>query len=323
MISSRRSFLVAVGAGLLAPVRAISQQKTARIGLLGLANATAYAAQIDAFRAGLKDLGYVEGKNIYVEYRWAEGHYERLKDLAAELVQQKVELIVTHGPGTAAAKNVTTTLPIVTYVGDIVALGFASSLAHPGGNITGSSFFGPEIAAKRLEILKEALPRLNVAGALYNTSANIGRAALEAIHAAAKQLKLKLDEHGVRGPDEIEGAFAAMARNRVQGVVVLDDPMLIANFKTVAAQASKNRLASVGFTGYADAGGLITSGVSLIELWRRHAYFVDKILKGAKPGDIPIQQPTKFELVLNQRTATALGLKLPQSLIQRADKITQ
>ena len=315
--------MYAIGAGALAPAGAFAQQKVARIGLLGLANATAYAANIDAFLSGLKDLGYIDGKNIRIEYRWADGHYDRLKDLAAELVQQKVELIVTHGSGAQAAKSASATIPIVTYVGDIVAVGLAASFAHPGGTITGSSFFGPEISVKRLEVFKEGLSGLRSASLFYNASSGTFKAARDAVQSAAAKMNVKLAEHPIKSAEDIEGTFAAIARDRSQGVVLLEDPMLIANFKTIAGIALKRRLPSIGYTDYAEAGGLMTSGVSLVELWRRHAYFVDKILKGAKPADIPIEQPTRFELVINLKTAKALGIKLPQTLIQRADRLIE
>jgi len=309
----------------LLPLVSMAQQpaKTARIGVLGLANPTAYAAQLDAFRGGLKELGYVEGKNIQIDYRWADGRYERLPDLAAELVNLKVEVIVTHGTGSMAAKSVTTTIPIVTYIGDMVGSGLAVSLARPGGNVTGSSFLGPELTAKRLELLKEAAPRVTRVAVIINGASRTGKPALDAMQVTAKQLKLSLHNYSVNGPEDIDGAFAAITRDRINALVVLDDPMLIANFKTMAGLALKHRLPAIGFTGFADAGGLMTSGVSLIDLWRRDAYFVDKLLKGANAANLPIEQPTKFELIVNLKTAKAIGVKIPQTLIQRADKVIE
>ncbi len=223
-----------------------------------------------------------------------------------------------------AAKSVTTTTPIVTYVGDMVSQGLAASLAHPGGNVTGSSFLGPELTAKRLELLREAVPRLARVGFVRNPVVSLSFSRInETMSAAARQLKIALQTYDVKGPGELEGVFAVMAKDRVNAIVLFDDPMLIANYKTIGELAIKHRLPVVGFTGFAEAGGLMTSGVSLIELWRRDAYFVDKILKGANPANIPIEQPTKFELVINLKTAKALGLKIPQTLIQRADKVIE
>ncbi len=321
---NRRLFTLALGSALV-PFVSIAQQpvRMARIGVLGLANPTAYAAQIDAFRGGLKDLGYVEGKNIQIDYRWADGRYERLRDLAAELVNLKVEVIVTHGNGGAAAKSVTGTIPIVTYMGDMVASGLAASLARPGGNVTGSSFLGAELTAKRLELLKEAAPRVTTIAVMSNQASPSSKTTLNAMQATAKQLKLGLRTYPVNEPADIEGAFAAIIRDRAHALVVLDDPMLIANFKAIAASALSHRLPAIGFTGFADAGGLMTNGVSLIDLWRRDAYFVDKLLKGAPAASLPIEQPTKFELIVNLKTAKSIGVKVPQTLIQRADKVIE
>ncbi len=319
---TRRLFMLALGSA-LAPLASWAQPaRTARIGVLGLANPDAYAAQLDAFRAGLRELGYIEGRNIAIEYRWADGHYDRLKELAVELVGLKVDVIVTHGAGSMAAKSVTTTTPIVTYIGDMVASGLATSLARPGGNITGTSFLSAELTAKRLELLKEAVPRLAQVAFVRNPAVSTSRIS-EAMNAAATQLKMTLHTYDVKDPAQLEAAFAAMAKDRVGAIVLIDDPMLIANYKAIGDLALKHRLPAIGFTGFAEAGGLMTSGVSLVELWRRHAYFVDKILKGANPANIPIEQPTKFELVINLKTAKALGLKIPQTLVQRADKVIE
>ena len=315
--------MLALGSG-LAPLASWAQPaKTARIGVLGLANPAAYAAQLDAFRAGLRELGYVEGRNIAIEYRWADGHYDRLKVLAAELAGLKVDVIVTHGAGAMAAKSVTTTTPIVTYIGDMVAAGLAASLARPAGNVTGTSFLGPELTAKRLELLKDAVPRLAQVAFVRNPAGVSSSRISETMNAAARQLKMTLHAYDVKEPAQLEAVFAAMVKDRVGAIVILDDPMFIANNKAIGDLALKHRLPAIGFTGFAEAGGLMTSGVSLVELWRRHAYFVDRILKGANPANIPIEQPTKFELVINLKTAKALELKIPQTLVQRADKVIE
>ncbi len=297
--------------------------KIARIGVLGLANPVAYAPMIEALRAGLRELGHVEGTNLVIEFRWAEGKYDRLPELAAELVRLKVDVIVTHGSGTLPAKAATTTIPIVTYVGDMVTLGVASSLARPGGNVTGSSYLGPELSAKRLELLKEAVPRITQVAVLRNSASSTGNTAFQAMEMTAKHLKLGLRIYGVKSPDDFDSAFMAMAKNHSSALAIADDPMLITNFKALADLATKRRLPAIAFTGFAEAGGLMTSGVNLIELWRRHAYFVDKILKGGNPATIPIEQQPRFELVINLKTAKTLGIKIPQTLVQRADKVIE
>lgn len=322
-MAKRRFLMLALGIA-LSPLASWAQPvKTARIGVLGLADPAAYAAHRDAFRAGLRELGYVEGRNIAIEYRWAEGHYDRLKGLAAELAGLKVDVIVTHGAGAMAAKSVTTTTPIVAYIGDMVAAGLAASLARPGGNVTGTSFLGPELTAKRLELLRDVVPRLAQAAFIQNPASVGSSRTSETMNAAARQLKMALRAYDVKEPAQLEAVFSTMAKDRVGAVVILDDPMLIASNKAIGNLALKHRLPAIGFTGFAEAGGLMTSGVSLVETWRRQAYFVDKILKGANPADIPIEQPTKFELVINLKTAKALGLKIPQPLVQRADKLIE
>ena len=323
---TRRRIVIALGAGAITPLAVFAQQppaKIARIGVLGLANPVAYAPMIEALRDGLRELGFVEGKNLVIEFRWADGKYDRLPELAAELVRLKVDVLVTHGTGSVAAKNATTTIPIVTYVGDMVALGLATSLARPGRNVTGSSYLGPELSAKRLELLKEAVPRITQVALLGNSASSTGSAALQAMEVTARHLKLRLRTYGVKSPDEFDGAFAAMTKNRTTAIAIQDDPMLITNFKAIADLAAKRRLPAIAFTGFAEAGGLMTSGVNLIELWRRHAYFVDKILKGGNPATIPIEQPTRFELVINLKTAKTLGIKIPQTLVQRADRVIE
>jgi putative ABC transport system substrate-binding protein len=284
------------------------------------------AAWVEALRAGLRELGYVEGRSLSIEYRWADGHYERAPELAAELVRLKVEVLVTHGtPGTLAARGAAATIPIVmASAGDAVLSGLVASIARPGGNVTGTTFFNPELAAKRLELLKEALPRLNSAAVLSNPE-NPGirgpiRAAMEP---RAKALKVELHWVEVRGPTEFGKAFKTMEGRRVGGLVVLEDGMLNVNVQPLAALAAARHLPSIGIAEYAEAGGLMAYGVSFPEMYRRAAVFVDKILKGAKPGDLPIERPTKFELVVNLKTVKALGLTISPPLLQRADRVIE
>ncbi len=311
-----------------APLTAFAQQKGKvwRIGFLGLTTASSTASRVEALRAGLRDLGYVEGKNIVIEFRWAEDKYDRLPELAAELVRLKVDVIVTAGTvGIRAAKSATTTIPIVmASIGDPVALGLVASLARPGGNVTGMAGFSPEVAAKRLELLMDAFPRTKQVAVLFNPdNPSFVRVTLPAMEAAAKSLKLELHQFGVRGPGDYDSAFAAMAKRRVDAVVVLDDGALVANFGPIVKLAAKMRLPSIGLPEFAEAGGLMAYGPSRLASVRRAAYFVDRIFKGAKPADLPVEQATRFETLLNQKTAKALGLQFPQAVLARADRVIE
>jgi putative ABC transport system substrate-binding protein len=300
--------------------------KVYRIGYLGLTTASGtYVRSVEAFRQGLRELGYVEGKNLVIEYRWAEGKYDKLPDLAGELVRMKVDLIVTHGtPGSLAVKQATTTIPIVmTLVGDAVATGLVASIARPGGNITGSSFFFPELNAKRLELLTEALPGARRMAALVNSENPAHTLALKAMESVAKVQNVELQVADVRGPPDFPGVFSGMVKRRVDAISVLDDAMLIANAPQIADLAARNRLPTSGFREIADAGGLMAYAVNFPAAWRRAAVFVDKIFKGANPGELPIEQATQFELVINLKTAKALGLTIPPSVLARADEIIQ
>lgn len=327
-MKTRRGILIALGAGVLAaPLASLAQQtvKVRRIGFLGAEAASGYSSRIEALRAGLRDLGYVEGKNIVIEYRWGEGKYDRLPDLAGELVRLKVDVIVTHAAtGTLAAKRATTTIPIVmATMGDPVALGVVASLARPGGNITGSVFFQTELMAKRVELLKEAMPRITRVAVLMLRDNPTSQQVLQAMESTANSLKVELQKFEVRGPDEFDSAFSAMAKKRVDAVVIQETPVFIVNANGVAGLAREKRILSIGDRGYAEAGGMIGYGANLLDLYRRVAYFVDKILKGTKPADLPVEQASKFELVLNLKTAKLLGVKFPQAILVRADRVIE
>lgn len=327
-MNKRRKLITALGASALAaPLPSFAQQpvKIARIGFLGAASATGFAKQLDGFRLGLRDFGYTEGKNIVIEYRWAEGNYARLAELAAELVRSNVDVIVTHGtPGTRAAKGATTTMPIVMAVsGDAVVTGLVVSLPRPGGNVTGSTFFGPELSAKQIELLKEILPRITLVAALMNPDNPVIGPMLKAIEITTKSLRLGLQQFAVRGPNEFENAFSAMVQKSIEAVAIQEDGMLNANVRTAGDLAIRKRLPLVGNTEVPQAGGLLGYGVNFPEIFRRAAYFVDKILKGAKPADLPVEQPTVFELVINMKTAKALGIQIPQSVLLRATEVIQ
>ncbi len=325
----RREFIGLLGgAAAFWPLAARAQQlgKVARIGFLGAASASGYATQVEGFRLGLRDLGYIEGTNIVIDYRWAEGKYERLPELAADLIRSGVDVIVTHGtPGSLAAKRATATVPIVmAIIGDPVVTGLVASMARPGGNITGQSFFAPELSAKWIELLKEAMPQMTRAAFLVNPdNPIIIGPILQTMEMTAQSLKVGLQQFPVRGPNEFESAFEKMERGRIEGVTIPDEGMLNANSGAIAALAAKRRLLSIGNAEFARAGGLIGYGVDYFATFRRAAAFVDKILKGTNPADIPIEQATKFEFVLNLKTAQAIGIELPTAILLRADEVIE
>lgn len=323
MLMDRRRFVVAAAAyAACAPGAGIAQAPSAgfrRIGFLGAADPGGYATRIEALRAGLRDHGYVEGRNLVIEFRWAEGRYDRLPALAAELVHANVEVIVTHAvPPTLAAKRATSTVPIVmTNVGDAVANGIVASLAHPGGNITGDTFFAPELAVKRLELVRDALPRARSVAVLVNPDNEGSSRWLSAVEQAAPKLQLAPTRFELRSPAALPDVAAAMAAQRVDALVVNEDARFIVARKAIAEAALKQRLPSIGFNEFAEAGGLVGYGVDFLALYRGAASFVDRILRGAKPADLPVVQPTKFSLVVNRETARQLGVTLPPSLLAR------
>ncbi len=324
----RREFITLLGGAAAWPLAARAQQPASRIfrvGFVGLPTADSLPKRPEAFRAGLRDLGYQEGRNIVIEFRWADGHYERLPALFAELIRLNVDVIVTHGtPGGLAAKQATTTIPIVfATAGDAVASGLVASLARPGANVTGSTYFVPELSAKQLELLKEAIPALTDVAILLNPANPMNEPAVPAMKLTAQLLKLQLHQFGVRGPAEFDGAFAAMAARRVGALVVIDDATLIANAPAIAKLAFRQRLPASGWPDFAAAGGLMAYGANYLDMFRRAATFVDKILKGTNPMDIPVERATKFETIVNLKTAKALGIDMPTSLLLRADEVIE
>jgi ABC-type uncharacterized transport system substrate-binding protein len=325
-----RVWLVALLAGFLftAPLAAEAQApaKVPRIGFLTSLSPTESAISLESFRQGLRELGYVDGKTIAIEFRFAEHRPERLPALAADLVRLKVDVIVTGGPpAPEAAKQATSTIPIVFAVtGDPVAEGLVARLARPGGNITGLATIAADLVAKQLELLKEVAPRISRVAVLQNPSNSGHPPQLRQAEGAAQVLGVQLHMVQAGSPAEIEAAFGAMRSHRVGGVLVLRDPLFYAQRTKIAALAAKSRLPAVyGNREEAEAGGLMTYGASIQVTFRRAATYVDKILKGAKPGDLPVEQPTKFELVINLKTARALGLTIPSSLLGRADEVIQ
>ena len=327
----RRTFLAMVPASLLAaPLAAEAQQagKVWQIGFLGSGTPTGWGGLgIEAIRLGLRDHGYVEGRNIRIEYRWAEDRYDRIPELAAELVRLNPDVIITYGtPSTLALKRATSTIPIVmAIIGNPVENGAVASLARPGGNITGSSFFSDEVTAKRLDILKTAHPALVRAG-LLTSSRNIGTPGTQrAVDSMAQSLKVQVQFLDVRSSDELDAALTGAAKGQSDGVVMSDEQVFSTGDapRRIAEFTLKNRLPSIGPAHYARAGGLIGYGVVWPDVVRGSMAFVDKILKGAKPADLPIQQASKFELVINLKTAKALGLTIPPSLLLRADQVIE
>ena len=330
---TRRSFLIAGGAGLCvfaAPLASFAQKKPGkvyRVGVLVPSTAPAGANLQKAFEQALRELGYVEGQNIIVERRYAEGKAERLVDLAADLVRIKVDVIVAAtDAGIAAVKQETQTIPIVMSGGsDPVGTGFVASLSHPGGNITGSSTMSPQLSGKRVELLREVVPGLTRVAFLWNPDLRGTLLDYNETTSAARTLALQLQSVELRRAADLDRVLSTVTNQRAQGLIVLTpNPVLFSNRSTIVSFAHKNRLPSIyGQSVYADDGGLMSYGVNLAEGWRRAATFVDKILKGAKPADLPVEQPTKFELVINMKTAKTLGLTIPPTILVRADRVIE
>ena len=321
----RRAFVGALALAVLVAALAVDAQQPTKIRRVGLLDECA-AFSWEPLRRGLRDLGYVEGQNIAFEYRPSEGRSERLSDLAAELVRLKVDVIVSCGtPATRAAKEATTAIPIVMVgIGDPLRSGLVASFARPGGNITGNTILGPEIGAKRLQLLKEAIPNVSRVAFLWNPANASNAAAFQNAQVGARALGLTLQSVEVSSPNQFESAFAAMTRERPDALVMTADPVHQLHVGRIADFAAKNRLPAMYQLGEnVIAGGLMSYGASLPELFRRGALYVDRILKGAKPADLPVEQPTTFELVINLKTAKALGLTIPPSLLLRADQVIQ
>jgi putative tryptophan/tyrosine transport system substrate-binding protein len=312
---------------LTGPLAAGAQQQAnvARIGFLGSTSSSGWGSRVEAFRSGLRDLGYVEGKNAVIEFRWADERYDRLPRLATELLRLKVDLLVTYGtPATLAAKRATTTIPIVmVHSGDAVAAGIVASLARPGANITGSTYFLPQLMAKRLELLKDAAPRISQVAILVKPDNPFFPPAIRALEIGADTLNVRLQQFQARAPDEFPATFSAMPKRHVDGVVVLEDAVFVTHARAIAEFAAKHRLPTAGFTEFAEAGGLIGYGVDFPALYRRSAVFVDKILRGTKPADIPVEQANKFDLLINLKTARAIGFTIPPPLLARADQVIE
>jgi putative ABC transport system substrate-binding protein len=328
-VTTRREFIGTLAGGLLAaPLAAEAQQagKVHRIGMLETTSMALNAADIEAFRQGLRELGYVEGRNYIIEYRSADGRSERFPDLATELVRLKVDVIVTRGtPAVFAAKNATGVIPVVMAASsDPVLSGVVASLARPGGNVTGLSSIVHEVSGKRLELLREIVPGVSRIAVLFVMSNPAEALQWKETEIAASSLRVQLQLLDVRKAGDFGRAFDAAITQRAGALVVGLDTLTQVNHRPIVDLAAKHRLPAIyGAREFVDAGGLIAYGVSYPDLYRRAATYVDKILKGAKPADLPVEQPTKFELVVNLKTAKALGLTIPPSLLQRADEVIQ
>jgi putative ABC transport system substrate-binding protein len=309
-----------------APLAADAQQpgKLYRIGMLERTSTAINAANLEGFRQGLRELGYVEGKNFVIEYRSADGRDERFSELASELIRLKVDLILTRGtPAALAAKNATGTIPVVmTGIGDPVGQGVVASLARPGGNVTGLSATTTEVYAKRVELLKELVPRAARIAALFNMSNPSIPPQWKEVETAARSLGIQPQLLDVRKPGDLGRAFDGAISQRADGLVVGLDTLTQANHRLIVDLAAKRRLPAI-YASMEFAGGLITYGVNYPELYRRAASFVDRIFRGTKPAELPVEQPTKFELVVNMKTAKALGLTVPPSLLLRAHRVLQ
>jgi len=328
---NRREFFTVFGGTAVAwPIVALAQQpeKLPLIGYLSPgSSAIGPLARHDAFQEGLRELGYVEGKNVAIAFRFANGNFDRLAELAAELVRLKVDVIVSVvTQASLAAKNATSTIPVVMVsVGDPVGSGLVPGLARPGANVTGTSAMAAEVIGKSLQLLKEAVPNLSRVAVLWNPGNAVFQGQiLTATKDAARGLAVELQTFGVRGPDEFDGAFAAMTNGHAGALLVLPDPMLAFHERRIVDLANERRLPSMyGLRDHAAAGGLMAYGPDYAQIYRRAAAYVDKILKGAKPADLPIEQPTKFVLVINLKTAKTLGVEIPPQLLARADEVIE
>jgi len=329
-MNNRRRLIVALGASALAAPFAFAQQQS-KIWCVGFL-ASRHVDFVDSdyyygpFRQGMRELGYVEGKNVVIEWRSAEGKFERLPGLATELVNLQAAVIVTAGtPATSAAQKATTTIPIVMgSVADPVGNGFIKSLARPAGNITGLSYMAGDVSPKQLEMLLDMVPKLSRVALLLNPSNSANMKSLEIVQAAGQKLGLKILRADARTPQEIENAFSWIRQQNAGALMMWTEPFFLQQKTQIAELAAKHRLPAIGGDRiYSEAGVLMSYGPNIADQYRRAATYVDKIFKGAKPTDLPVEQPTKFELVINRKTVTALGLTIPQRLLLSADKVIE
>ena len=324
----RREFITFVGGATVWPIAARAQQagKIPRVGFMGNSTAALEANLVGPFREGLHELGYEEGRNILIEYRWAEGSYERFPALVAELLALNVDVIVTAGtPATLAVKKATTSVPLVMVaVGDPVGTGIAASLSRPGGNITGLSSIAPDLEGKRLELLREVVPKLSRVGVFWNPVNLFHAGSLQQAQVAAQALGIELQPLAVQATEDLDAAFAAIVKEQPGALLLLADRVFLHNRVRLMEFAAKHRLPNINaYREVVEAGGLMSYGPSYEDMHRRAAIYVDKILKGAKPGELPVEQPAKFTLVINLKTAKALGLTVPMTLQAAADEVIE
>jgi putative ABC transport system substrate-binding protein len=328
MTKRREALAVLLGSALVSPLMAIAQRQGSswRIGFLSAAPLSSITARTEALRQGLRDLGYTEGQNLVVEWRSADDKWERLPELTAELIDLKVAVIVTaEGPATVAARKTTSTVPIVMgQSGDPVAMGVVASLAHPGGNVTGLTTLSTDLPSKQTELLKEVLPKLKRIAVLSNPANPLSAAMRRRLERTAKALGLQLIAVDARSPQDFTGAFAAMGKAHSGGLLVLPDPMFLSERTQIAQLAAKHMLPAIyGIPEHAEAGGFMAYAASRTESFRRAAIYIDKILRGAKAAELPVEQPTNFEFIINLKAAKTLGVKIPQSILLRADKVIE
>jgi ABC-type uncharacterized transport system substrate-binding protein len=322
----RREFIAALGAAATWSLAARAQEKIPRVGFMGNSTAALEANLVGAFREGLRELGYEEGRNIGIEYRWADGQYERFPALVAELIAAKVDVIVTAGtPAALAVKKATATVPLVMVaVGDPVGTGLVPSLARPDGNLTGLSSVAPDLEGKRLELLREIVPSVSHIAVFFNSLNPFHVASMRQAQAAGKTLGIKVQQHDIRKSEDLDGAFAALRKERPDALLILADRVFLHNRQRMMDFTEEQRLPNVNaYKELVEAGGLISYGPSYEDMHKRAAIYVNKILKGAKPGNLPIEQPTKFTLVVNLKAAKALGISMPATVISRADEVIE
>jgi putative ABC transport system substrate-binding protein len=323
----RREFIALISAAAAAQPLAVRAQsgRTYRIGFLGVTSEAEFRRQLEALKRGLRQLGYEEGKNLIIEYRWAASQYDRLPDLAAELVKLRIDLLVAHStPGVRAAKQATSTIPVVmAIVGDPIAAGLVESLSRPGENLTGLTFFFAEIAAKRVELIKEAIPTLTRVAVFVNPANQSTPIALTAMQHMAGSLGVELVAIEVGAREEIADAILTVAARRAGALVAIEDPMFISNGTQIAALAEQHGLPMIGFRPQADVGALMDYGVDVADMYFRSAALVDKVLKGTRPADLPIERAVKFDLIVNLKRAKTLGIELPTSLLLRANEVIE
>jgi putative ABC transport system substrate-binding protein len=326
----RREFITALGVTLgataIGPVAARAQAKIPRVGFMGNSTAVLEANLVGAFREGLHDLGYEEGRNIVIEYRWADGKYELFPTLVRELIAAKVDVIVTAGtPAALAVKKATATVPLVMVaVGDPVGTGLVSSLARPGGNLTGLSSIAPDLEGKRLELLREVVPRISHVALFYNSLNAFHAVSMRQARVAGQALGIKLQPLDIRKSEDLDGAFAAIRKERPEALIILADRVFLHNRQRMMDFTAEMRLPNVNaYPELVEAGGLMSYGPSYEDMHKRAAIYVKKILKGAKPADLPIEQPTKFTLVVNLKVSKVLGISMPPTVLSRADQVIE